>query len=219
MLTLPRARTSDLVVQELDHELLVYDLRTDVAVSLNESARRVFAACDGKTRIDSLRSRHADLSEASVELALRELSRFGLLEETLPSDGRSRRQLLKTAALTAAAIPIVAGLVVPTSVAAQSCLAGGEPCNVNLPAACCSAVCDSNGGNPICTVTCLAGGATCDTNNPGACCSNVCLGNGGNPICDTVCTPNGGSCSVNDPGLCCSGLCSSNGGNPICVPG
>src|SRR5687767_6467145 len=86
---MPRRREGDLVVQELAGETLVYDLRTHRAHCLNESAGRVWDACDGRTTIAALPERLAAGNALPVDselvwLALRQLDRAGLLAEPLP---------------------------------------------------------------------------------------------------------------------------------------
>ena len=44
---LPKAKTSEILVQELENELLVYDLKTNKAFCLNETSAIVFQLCDG----------------------------------------------------------------------------------------------------------------------------------------------------------------------------
>ena len=55
---LPQARNTDLGVQEVGKELLVYDLKTHQAYQLNETSMIVFNACDGKTLFDELKAKH-----------------------------------------------------------------------------------------------------------------------------------------------------------------
>ena len=44
----PVARTESLIVKEVDGETLVYDLTTDKAHCLNDTATRVWKNCDGR---------------------------------------------------------------------------------------------------------------------------------------------------------------------------
>ena len=46
---LPRARTDNLVIRELDDETLVYDTARDEAHCLNRTAALVWKLCDGQT--------------------------------------------------------------------------------------------------------------------------------------------------------------------------
>ena len=60
---LPRARTSDLVIRELDDETLVYDTERDKAHCLNRTAALVWEQCDGKTTArEAVRSLRSEFS-------------------------------------------------------------------------------------------------------------------------------------------------------------
>ncbi|MCV4613842.1 PqqD family protein, partial [Escherichia coli] len=50
----PKARTGGLVTQDFDKELLVYDLQTDRAHCLNETAAAVWRACDGTKSVNEI---------------------------------------------------------------------------------------------------------------------------------------------------------------------
>jgi hypothetical protein len=213
---LPLSRSKNIVVQNVDEELLVYDLGTNKAFCLNETTKTVFNACDGKTTINELIAQNKNLNDGIVRLALEKLSSQNLLEGKIESN-ISRRQLLARAAAASAALPVLTIIVAPTAVHAQSCLAGNAPCNLNDPGACCSLTCLGNGGNPICLGVCLADGNSCSLNDPAVCCSKVCINNGGNPICSSGCVTSGNPCNLNDPGACCSQTCLANGGNPVCL--
>ncbi|MCB1025792.1 MAG: hypothetical protein KDB79_15455 [Acidobacteria bacterium] len=147
MTKLPLARSRDLVVQNTDSELLIYDLKTNRAVCLNETARIVFNACDGKTSFEDLERQNKNLNEGIILLAIEELSRENLLAER--SDAPlSRRKIMEKAALAAIALPVISGILAPSVAHAQSCTANGGPCSLNNPGACCSKAClSTNGGN------------------------------------------------------------------------
>src|SRR5690242_4494917 len=85
---LPHAREEQLVVQALDGETLVYDLRDHRALCLNRTTALVWRCCDGRTPLDIIAARlHADLDvpadERLVRLALDRLEKAGLLRERL----------------------------------------------------------------------------------------------------------------------------------------
>ncbi|HJZ82776.1 MAG TPA: PqqD family peptide modification chaperone [Pyrinomonadaceae bacterium] len=52
---LPRARSENLVIRELDDETLVYDMERDEAHCLNQTAALVWQRCDGRTTATRLR--------------------------------------------------------------------------------------------------------------------------------------------------------------------
>jgi len=120
---LPRARTDDLLVEQLEHELLVCDVRSDSAHVLNETAALVWRACDGERTSSELEA-YCRLDAATVELALQSLRECHLLEEDEPLPGVSRRSVLQRAALAGAglgaAMPLISSVVLPTPAMAQT---------------------------------------------------------------------------------------------------
>ena len=151
----PSARKSGLVVQEMPDEVLVYDLDTNKAHCLNETAAFVWKACDGKTSVSEIAEivdtkSGARISEELVWLAIDQLSENNLLETELRADfaGQSRRDVIKKIGLASmVAIPVIASLVAPTSVlASTSCR-----CNSGQNQQCSNQVCPST----ICNTTTL----------------------------------------------------------------
>lgn len=78
---LPKARTENIVEQNLDKELLIYDLVTNKAYTLNETWRAVFKACGSNTTFDELKSK-SKLNDEIIYLALDELKKNNLLKES-----------------------------------------------------------------------------------------------------------------------------------------
>lgn len=111
----PRAREDGLHVQVLGDELLVFDRHNDHAHSLNETAARVWRACDGTRGIDALQQACA-IDRESLGLALELLHGTGLLEEPASPPTFSRRKLLGAAV----ALPVVISAVAPTAALAAS---------------------------------------------------------------------------------------------------
>lgn len=121
---LPRARSVDVVIQKLDREILIYDLKTDKAYSLNETSAIVYQSCDGETSFDDLRSGHR-FTDDLIFLALDELKRENLIEAdkalVSPLAGMSRREAIRRAGLgTMIALPLISSLTAPTAAHAQS---------------------------------------------------------------------------------------------------
>ena len=125
----PLARTEDLVVQELQHEVLVYDLRSHKAHCLNKPSALIWGHCDGGTApadIARLLEQEcgAPVSEDAVWFALNKLSKADLLQDRiiLPSEraGLSRRTAVRRLAVGALMIPAVVSIVAPTAVSAAS---------------------------------------------------------------------------------------------------
>lgn len=105
----PVARESGLVIEQLDDELLVYDLDRHKAHCLNSTAARVWHLCDGKTSASGMATRlrkelQVPVDDEVVWLALRRLGKANLLRErvTPPTElafRSSRRDLMKKVAL------------------------------------------------------------------------------------------------------------------------
>lgn len=122
MKTLPQGVSSDIVVQALDDELLVYFLKTNRAICLNKTAAVVFNACNGVKTLVELRREHK-FTDDLIFLALDELRRNDLLEnyQSTYFAGLSRREAVKRAGLaTMIALPVIAQLVAPRAGEAAS---------------------------------------------------------------------------------------------------
>lgn len=143
----PESRREQLLTQSVANELVIYDERTHEAHHLSATAARVWDLANGKRDLPELASAfrrsvtsESDLdtsgldettSEELVHLALAELDRAGLLTRALPDlailgEPISRRKML---GVTAALLPVVASIVVPTPAMAQSCGAGTATVN------------------------------------------------------------------------------------------
>jgi hypothetical protein len=154
---MPRARVDKLVVSELDDEVLVYDLNSHKAHSLNRTTALVWRHCDGQTTVGAVagllqRELQAPVDEDVVWMALHQLNRATLLQEPLsPStDARrySRQEVLRKAGIAAVALPVLASIVAPTAASAASCAASsgrsiGCPCQT-------SSQCASGSNGPCC---------------------------------------------------------------------
>ena len=51
---LPKCRTKDIIIKQLDGETLIYDLKTHEATCLNEAASAIYKDCDGSLSIEDL---------------------------------------------------------------------------------------------------------------------------------------------------------------------
>jgi hypothetical protein len=160
----PKSRTDEIVVQELNGEILVYDLRDNRAMALNETSSAVWRACDGSNSVADIAKKLG--SEDIVWLALAELKKEKLIDN-IPAapaelEGLSRRDVIKKVGLgSMIALPIIAGLIAPTAAnAASSCVAGGG-CTCNA----------ASGGRQgqVCTpsVPCADGSCVCRWSNSG----------------------------------------------------
>jgi hypothetical protein len=135
----PLAKQQGVVVRQLDGEVLIYDLKTDKAYTLNSTAAAVWNACDGINDVEDIgklieQQFGSNHSEEMVWLALSQLAKQDLIEgaSAVPTlhQGLSRRQVIKTIGLASVvAIPLVSSLVAPQAAHATSaaCAAGGNP--------------------------------------------------------------------------------------------
>lgn len=131
----PIARKENLVIQELNDEVLIYDLRENRAFCLNSTAAIVWQACNGKSTIAEIGEKIGN--EDFVWLALDILKKENLIEDDFGSKfaGVSRREVIKKIGLgVMMTLPAVSSLVVPGSVYAQSSCVnpGGLPAAVGV---------------------------------------------------------------------------------------
>jgi hypothetical protein len=129
----PLARTADLLTEEVDGELLVYDESRDTACRLNHTAAVIWRSCDGKRTVEDLISVLAEevgelADEDLVLVTVDRLDDHGLIESGYTrrdSDATrlSRRRFIRRVGVVgtaAVALPMVQSIVAPTSAAAQS---------------------------------------------------------------------------------------------------
>ncbi len=143
----PRARTTDLVVERLADEVLVYDLVRDRAHTLNLTAAMVWDRCDGTRGSGDIallveEESGTPVGAEIVELALERLGRAHLLDEghaephTEPVGAASgatgtrppetRRQALRRMARIGIALPVVLTIVAPTPAQAATRITSGD---------------------------------------------------------------------------------------------
>ena len=136
--TKPLARKEGLVIQDLQDEVLVYDLDRDRAHCLNETAAFVWERCDGRTTTSEIarllgKKVNAPIDEKVVWFAVEQLRRNHLMTDSaIPPQilsGMNRRQMVQTLGLAAAvALPVVASIVAPTPAQAATCAGSGQSC-------------------------------------------------------------------------------------------
>ena len=143
----PLARKDGLVIKELPDEVLVYDLDSDHAHCLNQTAAFVWQHCDGRNTTKQIARKLGQQFDCSVDekivwLALDRLARNHLLEtQPVPPQeiqGMNRRAVMR--ALGLAAVPVVTSIVAPTPAQTGSCLPAGSQCSFGTQ--CCSGICD-----------------------------------------------------------------------------
>lgn len=145
------ARNRSLVIQEMTEEVLIYDLDANKAHCLNQTAAFVWNACDGKNTVGDIikalkNKTKSNIPDQLVWLAIDQLNERELFSEALPRNfsRTNRREVLKKIGFTAAvSLPIVASLIAPSAISAQSdacsgtvtnCVgcADGTPCDVDM---------------------------------------------------------------------------------------
>jgi hypothetical protein len=165
----PTARKTGLVIQEVPDEVLVFDLESNKAHCLNNTAAMVWKSCDGKMSVPEIakfieKQTGKSVDDDLVWLAIDQLNENQLLDggTESPFKGHSRREAIKKIGLASMiAIPVVASLVAP-----QSALA-------NLSCTCTtSSTCLTPALGP-CGSTCCNQAGTCAPliPNPGDVCS------------------------------------------------
>ena len=217
----PVSRKEDIVIQELEDEVLVYDLVENKAFCLNQTSAEIWRKCDGTRSIagiaDELREElDSSVSENYVLLAIEQLEKNNLLVTNSEPENffnnMSRREMIQKVGLSSMiALPIVSSLIAPKAVMAQSCamtpLSNGCPCTSNGS---CNSGCCAPSPNGCVTPNSLSVGTPCraNCNCVGNCCGfgNVCATVGG--------TADGNPCRVNCE--CASGSCS--GGTCVASP-
>jgi Coenzyme PQQ synthesis protein D (PqqD) len=157
----PKSRKENLVVQELDGEVLIYDLNKNKAFCLNKTSALVWQSCDGSRTIADIsdavgKQLNSQVNEDIVWLALDQLSKENLVEKQTENNdkfnGLSRREVIRKVGLASiVALPLVTSLVAPKAIhAASNCIVGAGTCSCQGP----------NGGQGnICTATV----STCNT--------------------------------------------------------
>jgi hypothetical protein len=117
-------------VEQLGHELCIYNWQRKEVHALNPTAARVWQQCDGRTsltQIAAMLQAELQVSDAEAQelawLTLAQLEKAHLLHEDVVKPARRkvlpRREFLKLG-IAAALLPMVNSIVAPTPVAAQS---------------------------------------------------------------------------------------------------
>lgn len=145
---MPVARKEGLVIQEMPTEVLVYDLETNKAHCLNQTAAIVWKSCDGKNTVSDISSLLSStingnpVQEDMIWLAIDQLNDKNLLETPISpqfSNGSTRRDVIKKVGLAAViALPVISSLVAPKAAHAGSTCTPGGACTTNAD---CTAPC------------------------------------------------------------------------------
>lgn len=126
----PIGLRNNILVQELEKELLLYDLSRDKVFCLNETSSLIWNLCDGENSIEDIRQKislrlRTNISEEIIWLALDKLKTEQLLsnhgEIVIDFNNLSRREVIKRAGLsTMVALPLVLSIISPSAVNAAS---------------------------------------------------------------------------------------------------
>lgn len=183
----PLSRQHEIVIQDLNDETLIYDLQTNQAFCLNETASLIWQLCDGKKSIAELSRIMSEklgkpVCEDLVRLAIDQLKDRNLFENAseLKADfsGLSRRALIRKIGLSSMiALPLVSAVIAPTATqAASSCgqyftlCSAPSDCCPNVPSCSAGICCVSTGTQPA-NIQFFAPTGTCTTAAPSNCCS------------------------------------------------
>lgn len=170
-------------MQQTLNEILIYNLETNQVYCLNETSAKVWSCCDGKTEIDEFLKLNDEFSESTVWLALDQLHKQNLLEQSINRPSNMRRKLVLGMVASTCLLPAITTLIAPTAANAQSIVVSGAICGngFQTPPEQCD---DGNGTN----------GDGCDNN-----CTFTSCGNGivsGGEACDDGNPFNGDGCSI-----------------------
>jgi hypothetical protein len=222
----PKARSEDLIVQELEDEVLVYDVATARAHCLGAEAARVWRACDGNKSEAALED-ELGLDAEIITRALGELESKELIEARPVvhvngnGNGDTRREFGLKAAKVGGAVaagPMIYSIVAPTALATvstpeflcnfysgKSCDACAQICGC----CCCCQGCSKTTGSPACKM--CSSIDTCPTHTKGCSDQLEVLGGESGRECSS-----GPKCSdTAKPGKCLPPCTTDANGNPI----
>lgn len=190
---LPKARVENIVVQEFDNELLIYNLISNKALCLNETSKLVWQVCDGKNSVVEIselvgQKLKSPISEDVIWLALEVLEKENLIENgeqfSNHFGGRSRREVIRKVGLgTMIALPVIASVIAPSSVLAASCgtVLEFDMCSVDTDCRTCCCSIAAPGSKTCIPTLSQAPTSLCFANCQ--CASNSCIGPLGNLMC------------------------------------
>lgn len=162
----PKGRRNEIVVQELENELLIYDLETNKSFCLNQTSALVWQTCDGTKSVSEIsreigQKLKMPVNENLVWLAIDQLNKNNLLDgnqkTSVKFGGISRREVIKKIALTSmTALPVITSLIAPTAAM------GASTCGVV-----CTCSNTTVGAGAICGVCATIGCTVCRKRNGG----------------------------------------------------
>lgn len=195
----PQTRSENIVVQGMESEILIYDLKENKAFCLNETSAMIYQLCDGTKTVSDINNSVAKklnqpANEDLVWLALDSFKKEKLIEESekfeINFNGLTRRQVIKKIGLASMVmLPVVSSIVSPTAANAASLAALRASCS--SPSQCDSGNC-TNLGRSICCVPGSKGASGFNW-----CCSDT-------PDCNISCCT-GTAVSISPSTLCQNG--------------
>jgi len=198
----PLTRKTELVEQQLNGELLIYDLTINKAYCLNGTATLVYQFCNGKNSVAEIsnlisKKMNQPVPEDLVWLALDSFKKDNLLEQSeqfeINFNNLSRRQVIRRIGFgSMVMLPLISSLVAPTSAQAQST----GPTNLPLLAAC-SASSQCTSGNCFSNTRCCVPGSV-GVVGPSALASFT-------GTCPSTTTQLNAACAGFSPLVCCTG--------------
>lgn len=217
--TTPIVKKNNIVIQELDKELLIYDLTTNKAFSLNEISALVWQLCDSHKTAGEIAGIVAEklntsFSKELVWLSLKQLKKNNLLENEveIPAhyQGSPRREVIKKVGFASlVALPIIVSIIAPNAALAQSggCVAPPFPlgCTCNNSSLCASGCCNFPiAGTGVCSTAGNPNGSTCVR---GCQCASGCCGGTGFGCITAGSKPLGSPCIFSCECNCIAGMC------------
>jgi hypothetical protein len=191
----PKTRNENIVVQAIENEILIYDLKTNKAYCLNETSALIYQLCDGKNSVADISLKlsqklNQPITEDVIWLALDSFKKDNLLEEgeqfAINFNGLTRRQVVKKVGLSSLLVlPVIASVVAPAAAATASLAPLFASCT--NPGQCQSGNCGTA------TSRCCVTGTTLGLIGANFCCADP-------PSCNQVCCS--GSGTLIDPGAC-----------------
>lgn len=167
--TIPAVRKKDLVIQELNDEILIYDLQNNKVFGLNDTSALIWRLSNGDKTMSQIaheasQKLNSPINEELVWLALGQLKEANLInnetEITNDYQGATRREVIRRIGLASmVALPMISALVAPSALQAQSscgtapnialgcsCFVGGLSNSGNCASLCCNFVTASQPG-------------------------------------------------------------------------
>lgn len=133
----PISRKSNLVTQEHEKEILIYDLLIDKAFSLNETSSLIWNLCNGTNSVAEITTKlskkfNHSINEDFVWLALERFKNDNLLangeEISIDFGGLSRRDVIRRIGFASlVTLPVISALIAPTAIHASSTCSTAAP--------------------------------------------------------------------------------------------